>query len=227
MSNFLKAVFVTALTVVPLGVKEYLGEHWNWWWFAAYCLAAFFGYWKLVFRPDERFNAVCTPSLDNCFETTFANVQWDRKGRFPFCVNVYRPIGFWPAVLLLVVAYHWKSNPTDSDHGKWWFSWCGLVGKTYWSGLAGFYKKGDDLSGFGLTKRDEERTNHLEGLLCLPLRRPAPKGSWRVSDRVTAVLAVNALTPEAAEELAAWYEDIDKRRINALVDKANWLSLYF
>lgn len=225
MANVLKALFVTALTVAPLVVKELVAQNWDWkHFYALYSLVVFVGYWKIVFRPDTRFDAVATPSLDNIFEVTFSQVQRQPGLRFPFRVNVYRPWGIWKLTVLLVVAYSWENNPTDSDHGTRWWGWSGLVGKVKRSGKLAFYKKGDDLTEYRMTKRDKDRTAHLEAVLAIPLRRPSGN---RTSGAVTAVLAIDALTPDAANTVENWYKDIVNGNSNDLLEKSALLSLYF
>lgn len=225
MSNFLKACFVTGLTVAPVAIKEFAPTHWNWGWFTIYSCATFFGYWRFVFKPDERFERVRTPSLDNFFDDAFSDVQSPGE-RFPFRVNIYHPfplpwIGPW-----LYVAYNWKGNASDPDHGKQWRCWCGLVGRVYRSGKAGIYRKGDPRAAYRLSIRDEQDTHLLHTCLAIPLRRPATSKN-RISGAVTAVMAIDALSPAAAAELESWYKDFEQNRTNPLLEKAAWLSLYF
>lgn len=227
MKNILKAVAVTVLTLAPTVVQQFTGQGTHFWiGLGVFGLAVFGGYWKFVFKPDERFLAVRTPTLDDFFEKSFAEFEVGDGSRFPFRVYIYQPRFFWPFTRLYVV-YSWSSNPSDPDHGKTWWYRRGLVGKVYRFGVVAFYKKGHDLAEYNMKDSDIRQTQGVEAIFCYPLRKPLKTEQEKVSNKVTAVVAIDGITATAAEQIEAWYNSYAAGGLNDFVDKAAWLSLYF
>ena len=48
-----------------------------------------------------------------------------------------------------------------------------------------------------------------------------------MSNKITAVLSFDALSPEAAEALKSEYDKFEARQNPQLLERAQWISLYF
>lgn len=237
MNNLFKASLVTLLTIAPLVAREYWGSNLGPAGIGLIAVLAFVGYWKWVFKPDNRFEAVRTPGLDTLFAQAFSEFAVRGGGRFPLRVNVYQCRGCcfapWlcrrlPALCWLHVAYNWSGRPSDADFGKVWRSDRGLCGKVYQTGRVGWYRRDEHgTEEYRLDASDLEQTRHVQAVLCIPLRRARPKPNSHLDPRLVGVLAIDALTTEGADFLEGLYDQIESQADSDLLDKAEVVSLYF
>jgi hypothetical protein len=228
MKSYWKATGATALTVVPVLIKQYSPPDASNIFLILYVVAVFLGSLKL-FQPDRRFLLVRNPTLDAAFEKIFqqARNQLTNGERLPFRVHVMQPRGFgrWKK---LVVVYSFGSAPTDPDHGKTWSSGCGLCWRVYSTGKLAWYRKGEhSIAEYGIKNADAEATDHVKAVLCLPIRKPARVYPEKVSAKVVGVLAFDALTDDGANGLAEFLKGFTTNNNGGILDTVEYVSLYF
>jgi hypothetical protein len=144
----------------------------------------------------------------------------------PFRVHVLQPRRWW-IFKRLVVVYSFNSNPAHADHGKHWRRNCGLCWKVYRTKQAQWCHRNDsEWKELGLSDEDLRATSHVWGVFALPLRKPKQDAAT-ISNKVTAVLAMDALTEEGAVALKDQFDRFMEHRNEKLLDRAAWTSLFF
>lgn len=221
MKTLLKSVAATFFATAPLAVKEVVGQNWSVYWAVIYGLVVF-ATSLVVFQPDKRFLAVRDPTVKNYLKTALASAPPDMV-RANIYVFRWLP---WPG-LVPIISYN--ANPAHADYGKKWAWGRGLCGRVYRTGRFGICRKGvDDPRAFGMKPADIAATEHVEAVFCVPLKRPAKSGSEAgVSSKVCAVLAYDALSPQAAEFLQIQHDSLVENRNRELLDHVEAISLVF
>jgi len=224
MKTFLKAVGSTALTFVPILIKQYAGDHWAPWAFLFFGSAVFLSSLKL-FKPDERFLTLRPVAVELAVKEALKDIE--KKGH-RLRANVYERRGIWPFTELVPLV-SCNTHTPDPDHGKRWPRGRGLCWKVYRTGKFGICHKGvDDPKDFGMRDADIQSTEHVEAVLCLPLRRKIRHSKDApVSERVVGVLAYDALTPQGAKILQAQHDALRGSGNQPLLDLVDRVSLYF
>jgi hypothetical protein len=228
MGRWLKAGFVTSISITPTIAKLLLDGASYAVAMVVYVVAVFIGA-AYQFKPDERFTLVRDPTLDSVFDLTFEE-EFSTNGKagpIPFRVHVLQPCGWW-LWKQLKVSYAYNSHTSHPDYGKAWSRNCGLCWEVYKTKQAGWCHRNDDRWQELLpSEEDRNQTTHVWAVFAIPLRSPKKTPDDKVSGKITAVLAFDALSKEAAEVLRTQCQTFRENRNQKLLDRAAWTSLYF
>ncbi len=217
---FGKGVLATALTVIPVLIKQFAGPVWSIQLLFLFGLAIFFGSMKLL-QPDTRFLTIREPTVRNLLKNALANAGPSIRA------NVYICRGFWRfRYLVPVISYN--ANPSQADYGKNWRIGTGLCWQVFETGKFGICRKGvHDPASFGMKPADVMNTDHVEAVLCMPLRKLGSRGDDGISSKVSAVLAYDAISAEGAEFLQREHDSLLSVENKKLLDLVESISLYF
>jgi hypothetical protein len=227
MLKYAKALIPTSATLAPIVIKEMVPHPWSFGVIGAIGVFVYLGALKL-FKPDDRFLLVRGPTLDAAFDATFEEqFQSPASSYQPFRVHVLQPRGRW-WWRRLEVTYSYNSNNTHADHGRTWRKGRGLCWSAYQAGLPSYCHRNEPKwSMLGLTDDDKRATEHVWAVFAIPLRRPAKSEEEKVSSKVTAILAFDALSPDAASVLEKQFELYRINKNDKMLDRAAYVSLYF
>lgn len=232
MKRISKALFASFVALTPFLVREIVtSPGWRWLWVGVFVVAVFaFHFWQ--FGPDKRFERVKEPSLALLWEKLFREAQ-EKVGpleRLPLRANVMQKRHDWCGRSRLEIVYAYNMRATDPDFGISWQKGRGLCWEVFTKGVAGWYdKKVHSPDSMGLYPEEVEATRHVHAVLSLPVRKPVDQSSerWRYRRSPIAVLNIDALSEEAAQDLERARQNLVNRTESVLVDAVDLVSVYF
>ena len=229
MTQFLKAVALTAVAAGPLLLGLYAPSQLAPWAVIAYLLAVLWASYSLVLRGEHELTTIRDAELDALFDGVFSDYEADLS-RFPFRVHVFRRSGMFPVEKLRMI-YHYRTHLTDPDreiHFDRYFGGegQGLVWQSCSHGDIRYFRRDDvpdTKAAFHLRGAQDTATHDVIAVLALPLRQLVISGA---ATRQIGVLTFDALTPEAADALGQLFVKYRAGQQPELAELADRVSLY-
>lgn len=225
MWRFLKSSVAVALAIVPMYLTE-LPRFADRVHLIAGTGVVVFGvnFWGF-FRPDRRFEKVREYALTLFFNQKFSNLSaakpsnLGKKDRHPFRVTIMQPCG-WFQWRRMKIVYTYGMEPTDSDYHLEFPHGTGLCWDVYRKNCVGWFDPDEhNVDDFQLNSDMKSATEHLKGILSIPIRRGQ-------SRRPVAVLNFDGLTEAAREDLKVAAAELHDHNASEWSDLALSVSFF-
>ena len=230
MRHYLKAAIASFVVLVSFAAREATSSpHLK---YAIYTIAVTIVFlhnrWDL--QPDRRISKIRNVDLDTALKAMFAAAYTGLKEgeRLPFRANLMMPGFTWYGRAVLRMVYAFEMLPAvDPDYGMEWPRGHGLCWNVYRTGRWAIAGPADqDAKLYRMSRREVELTRHIRAVLSMPIVSAHRKENAPLRRKVVAVLNIDALTDQAAQQLHSYSTEMDTNHEHPLYKLAAYAGFF-